>query len=77
VDEVFADPQVRHLGVASKVEHPKLGRFDILANAAGLSRTPAAVVAPTPEIGEHTDEILEELNYNAAQIAKLRQGGVV
>ena len=77
VDEVFADPQVKHLGVATPVEHPKLGRKQILANAAVLSRTPAKVVAPTPEIGEHTDEILKELDYNAAQIAKLRQGGVV
>ncbi|HWM43592.1 MAG TPA: CoA transferase [Burkholderiales bacterium] len=77
VDEVFADPQVKHLGVAAPVEHPKLGRKQILANAAVLSRTPAKVVAPTPEIGEHTDEILKELNYNATEIAKLREGGVV
>ncbi|MGH8735238.1 MAG: CaiB/BaiF CoA transferase family protein, partial [Burkholderiales bacterium] len=77
VDEVFADPQVKHLGVATAVEHRKLGRKQILANAAVLSRTPARVVAPTPEIGEHTDEILQELKYDAAQIAQLRQGGVV
>ena len=77
VGEVFADPQVKHLGVATPVEHPKLGRYDVLANAAVLSRTPARVVKATPEIGEHTDEILNELNYNAAQIAQLRQGGVV
>ena len=77
VGEVFADPQVKHLGVATPVEHPKLGRYDVLANAAVLSRTPARVVKATPEIGEHTDELLKELNYNAAEIAKLRQGGVV
>src|SRR5919106_833944 len=74
VDEVFADPQVQHLGVATAVEHPNLGRKQILANAAVLSRTPAKVVAATPEVGEHTEEILKELNYDAAQIAKLRQG---
>jgi len=77
IDEVFADPQVKHLGVATPVEHRKLGRKQVLANAAVLSRTPAKVVSPTPEIGEHTDEILKELNYDAAQIAKLREGGVV
>jgi len=77
VDEVFADPQVKHLGVATPVEHKKLGRKNILANAAVLSRTPAKVVAPTPEIGEHTDEILRELKYSAPEIEQLRKGGVV
>jgi len=77
VDEVFADPQVKHLGVATPVEHKKLGRKNILANAAVLSRTPAKVVAPTPEIGEHTDEILRELKYSAQEIEQLRKGGVV
>jgi crotonobetainyl-CoA:carnitine CoA-transferase CaiB-like acyl-CoA transferase len=77
IDQVFADPQVKHLGIAATVEHPKLGRKQILANAATLSRTPARVATPTPEVGEHTDEVLKELNYNAAEIAKLREGGVV
>jgi len=77
VDQVFSDPQVRHLGAATEVEHARLGRYKVLAQAARLSRTPATVAAPTPEVGEHTDEILKELDYDAAQIAKLRQGGVV
>ncbi len=77
VGQVFSDPQVEHLGVATEVEHAKLGRFKVLAQPARLSRTAGKVVAPTPEVGEHTDEILKELNYEAAQIAKLRQGGVV
>jgi crotonobetainyl-CoA:carnitine CoA-transferase CaiB-like acyl-CoA transferase len=77
VDEMFADPQVKHLGVATAVEHPKLGRKNILANAAVLSRTPAKVVTPTPEIGEHTDEVLRELKYSAEEIEKLHEGGMV
>jgi formyl-CoA transferase len=77
VDQVFSDAQVRHLAVATEVEHAKLGRLRVLAQPARLSRTPGTVAAPTPEVGEHTDEILKELDYNAAEIAKLRQGGVV
>ncbi len=77
VNEVFADPQVQHLGIATEVQHQKLGKFKILAQAARLSRTPAKVVAPTPEVGEHTDEILAELKFSAQEIEKLRTGGVV
>jgi len=77
VDQVFSDPQVQHLGIATEVEHKKLGRFKVLAQAARLSRTPAKVVAPTPEVGEHTDEVLRELEYSAEEIDKLHKGGVV
>jgi crotonobetainyl-CoA:carnitine CoA-transferase CaiB-like acyl-CoA transferase len=77
VAQMFADPQVRHLGVAAEVAHPRLGPIRLLAQAAGLARTPAAVVAPTPEVGEHTDEVLAELGYAAREIAALRERRVV
>jgi len=77
VGEVFSDPQVQHLAAATEVEHPKLGRFKVLAQPARLSRTPGKVVAPTPEVGEHTDEVLRELKYTPEEIDKLRKGGVV
>jgi crotonobetainyl-CoA:carnitine CoA-transferase CaiB-like acyl-CoA transferase len=77
MDRVFADPQVKHLGAAAEVEHPRLGRFRILNQAVKLSRTPASVKTPTPELGAHTDEVLSELGYSSSEIQLLRKTRVV
>jgi len=77
MNEVFADPQVRHLGAAVEVEHPKIGKFKILNQPVKLSRTPAVIKTATPELGTHTDEILLELGLDKKQIADLRAKGAV
>ena len=73
IDQVFADPQVRHLGAAAPIKHPKLGDIKLINQPATLSRTPATLATATPEIGEHTTEVLGEAGYSAAEIAHLRQ----
>jgi formyl-CoA transferase len=77
IDQVFADPQVKHLGIAQPVEHPSLGRIELVGQAVTLSRTPSRLNTASPEAGEHTDAILKELGYSAADIAQLRQRRVV
>ena len=77
IDEMFDDPQVRHLGMAEPVEHPILGQTHIVSQATRLSRTPFTVHAAPPELGAHTDEILDALGYDAAAIEALRGRGVV
>src|SRR5205814_936112 len=77
MNEVFADPQVRHLGAAVEVEHPKIGKFKMLNQPVKLSRTPAVIKTATPELGTHTDEILLELGLDKKQIADLRAKGAV
>ena len=77
IDQTFADPQVRHLAMATPVDHPLLGAFDVVGQGANLSRTPFHIHSAPPERGEHTDAILGELGYDAAAIAALRDDGVI
>jgi formyl-CoA transferase len=77
VDQVFADPQVQHLEAAAEVAHPLLGRFRVVNQAVKLSRTGAKVVAPAPEVGQHTDEILKELEYSEKEIRDMRERGII
>ena len=77
IDQVFADPQVRHLGIAQGVEHPALGPVELVGQAVSLSRTPSQLRTASPEAGEHTDEILRALGYSDTDLAGLRQRGVV
>jgi crotonobetainyl-CoA:carnitine CoA-transferase CaiB-like acyl-CoA transferase len=77
IDEVFADPQVAHLEAAAQVTHAKLGSFRIVNQAVKLSRTPASVAAPTPEVGEHTEEVLQEIGFSREEISTLKQKGIV
>ena len=54
------------------MRHSGLGSFRVVNQAVRLSRTPATMASATPELGEHTDEVLAELGYSAADIASLR-----
>lgn len=77
MDQVFADPQVEHLGIAAPVDHPVLGRIRLVGQPLHLSGSAFAIRSATPEQGEHTEEVLEDLGYDAAGIADLQQRKVV
>jgi crotonobetainyl-CoA:carnitine CoA-transferase CaiB-like acyl-CoA transferase len=77
LDDVFADPVVRHLGLIAEVDHPTAGRVRAPGIPVRLSGTPPSVRRHPPELGEHTDEILQEIGYEKEEIAALRRDGAV
>jgi crotonobetainyl-CoA:carnitine CoA-transferase CaiB-like acyl-CoA transferase len=76
-DEVFADPQARHLGVLTELEQPGYGRLRMLDFPFQASATPARIRRPAPLLGQHTREVLEELGLPPAEIDRLAASGVV
>jgi crotonobetainyl-CoA:carnitine CoA-transferase CaiB-like acyl-CoA transferase len=77
LDEVFADPQVEHLGIAAPLQHPTRGDIRVVGQPIGLSRTPASVDTTLAELGAHTDEILRDAGYSNAEIADFHARKIV
>jgi formyl-CoA transferase len=71
IDELFSDPQVKHLKVAQTVKSKKKGAQTMLAQPVTLSRTPSRLAVAPPAIGEHTDAVLKEFGFTKKQIADL------
>ena len=76
---MVADPQVEHLGIATPVAHAQLGWIRVVGQAVQLERTPQPpqMRSAAPELGEHSDEVLASIGYDAETIAGLRERGVV
>jgi crotonobetainyl-CoA:carnitine CoA-transferase CaiB-like acyl-CoA transferase len=76
-DEVFEDPQVRHLGVVTEVDQPGYGTVRMLGFPYRGSAVQAAIRRPAPRLGEHTAEVLEELGKSRAEIDRLTASGAI
>lgn len=72
MQELANEPSLRKTGTIVEVDHPKRGKYLSVGNPIKLSDSPAEV-RRSPLLGEHTDEILAELGYAAADVAALRQ----
>ncbi|MFM9941403.1 MAG: CaiB/BaiF CoA transferase family protein [Hyphomicrobiaceae bacterium] len=77
IDQVFGLEQVRHLGLAQPMHSQERGATEVLGQPILMSRSKASVKRPPPTLGQHTDEVLAEVGYSAADIKKLKSDGAV
>ena len=77
LDEVFTDPQIRHLGLLAEIEQPGYGRARMLGFPVRASATPAAIRRPAPLLGEHTAEVLSELGLTPPEVDRLASAGTI
>jgi crotonobetainyl-CoA:carnitine CoA-transferase CaiB-like acyl-CoA transferase len=78
VDQVFADPQVKHLGIAQTVAGKKGEKaLRLIGQPVSLSRTRSRLAARPPKLGEHTDAVLKEFGFKPREIAALHKAKAV
>jgi len=77
IDQVFADPQVQHLGIASPVQSPALGKLNLVASALNFSGAEKSIHSAAPEYDAHTDAILRSVGYSIEQIGAMRAKGII
>lgn len=77
IDQVFGLDQVRHLGLAQPMVSQERGATEVLGQPILMSRSKASVKRPPPTLGQHTEEVLAEVGYEADAVAKLRKDGAV
>jgi formyl-CoA transferase len=74
--EIAEEPALRATGTIVEVDHPTRGKYLTVGNPIKLSDSPTEVTR-SPLLGEHTDEVLAQLGFNAAHIAELRAEKVI
>jgi crotonobetainyl-CoA:carnitine CoA-transferase CaiB-like acyl-CoA transferase len=77
IGQVFANPQVQHLGLAQPVKSHERGDTQLVGQPILMSRTPSRIAAPPPLAGEHATDILTELGYTPSEIAEMKDAGAI
>jgi formyl-CoA transferase len=76
VDQVFDDPQVKHLGIASTVNSEAFGLLQVVRSPFALTRTPVTLRLAAPRTGEHSRGVLTDLGLTDEEISSLVAGGI-
>ncbi len=78
IDQMLEDPHVKARGIITEIEHPTAGKVRSPGFPVKLSKSPATVRMPAPQLGEHNEEVLTELlGYTKGQITELKKAGVL
>jgi crotonobetainyl-CoA:carnitine CoA-transferase CaiB-like acyl-CoA transferase len=77
IDQVFADPQVQHVGIDTVMEHPRTGKTRIVASPLNFEGSSKTIRRPTEISGAHTEEVLLDLGYGSEEIKSMRERGVL
>ena len=77
IDQVFADPQVQHLGLAQQVESELYGPLTLVRSPTRLSRTPTSLRKASPYPGGQTNEVLAEYGYTTEEVQRLTEEGAI
>jgi formyl-CoA transferase len=74
--EIAEEPALRATGTIVEVDHPVRGKYLTVGNPIKLSDSETDVTR-SPLLGEHTDEILQELGFNIDDLIDLRHRKVI
>lgn len=77
IGQVFAEPQVRHLGLAQPIVSQERGATELVGQPILMSRTPSHIATPPPTAGQHNSEILAEIGFSDTEIAEMKASGAI
>ena len=76
-EELHDDPQSVANGYLPEVDGADKGRFKLVASPVQFDETPLAIRGPSPEMGQHTEEVLLEMGVEWEEIARLKEAGAI
>ena len=77
IDQVFNDPQMKHLGMAQKINSTERGEIELVGQPINMTRTPSSLSLPPPTCGQHSIEILTDLGFSDEEIESFHTENII